>query len=93
MEKTSTITAKTVTSLRIKLNLMLTETMSDKFRTDVKMYIAFMECTPYAEQSRVDVTLDYYHLMRDLLNYLEIEGINSPFYGLKSQTEKIMRYF
>lgn len=88
-----TLTARTATTIKTNLNLFLVDQrVGQKCRKDVETLIKFIECTPYSTKSRSEV-VDYWRSMKDMCNFIEIEGVDSPFYGLKSQLEKVMRYF
>lgn len=90
----NTITARTVKSLIIKIESFIPQT-GRQCRTNLEQYVKFLKCTPYALNGRIGnkKEMDYWRLMKDLLNYIEIEGIDGPFYGLKTMTERVMSYF
>ena len=87
------MTSKIAEGLQMGLTHFLNTTeLNKQCREDIETLIKFINAIPYVTTGSIGVK-DYWRSMKDLLKHIELEGVNSPFYGLKSQVEKVMRYF
>ncbi len=88
------MSSKMVVGLEMELQWFVNSTeLNNQCREDIKTLLKYIQATPFVTTQSVGVKNNQWKFMKELLRCIEVEGLNGPCYGLKSQIEKIMRYF